>query len=96
MTAELSMDSTVRQAPDPVAADLSGEVVMMDMEKGHYYGLGAVGSRIWALIEQPLTVAEICERLQAEYAVDPTTCERDVLRFLEDLRSQRLLEVTAI
>jgi hypothetical protein len=93
MTTELNLNSRVKRREDPIAVDLAGEVVMMNIETGHYYGLRAIASRVWELLEEPRTVAQICDALQSEYDVDPATCQRDILRFLDDLRSEQLLEI---
>jgi hypothetical protein len=61
------------------------EVVMMSVEAGRYYGLNAVASRIWELLEKPMTVAQVCARLCDEFEVDAQTCEAEVLKFISDL-----------
>ncbi len=66
----------------PVGAD---EAVMMSIEAGRYYGLNAVASRIWELLESPKTVAEVCAQLCEEFEVDEPTCEAEVLKFTGDL-----------
>lgn len=71
--------------PDLIAADMNGEVVMMNLERGAYFGLDGVGSRIWALIESAVAPDEIVAALTAEYAVDAETCKADVERFLAEL-----------
>lgn len=85
--------STVVQSKDQICAEVDGEVVMMSIEKGNYYGLDTIGGRIWELIVEPCTVNEVCDRLVAEFAVDRATCEADVLRFLNEMEAQRLIEL---
>jgi len=89
----IALQNTVAQSSDPICAEVDGEVVMMSIAKGNYYGLDAVGGRIWQLLAAPVTVASVCETLLAEFAVERATCEADVLRFLEDLQVQGLIEV---
>ena len=61
------------------------ESVMMSIEAGRYYGLNAVASRIWELLESPKTVAQLCEILCEEFEVDAQTCEAELLEFAQDL-----------
>ena len=89
----IEKSSVIRQSEDQVAAEVDGEVVMMSVEKGNYYGLDEVGSRIWALIETPCTLDELCDALAAEFDVERATCERDVTRFLEEMAEQGLVRV---
>jgi len=52
---------------------------------GLYYGLDAVGGRIWQLLDTPRTVGDICIALGEEFEVDDETCRADVLGFVADL-----------
>lgn len=77
--------------PDLVAADMDGETVMMSVERGEYFGLGGTGSRVWQLLAQPCTLAELAASVAAEYEVDPQTCAADLRGFLEDLLARGLV-----
>lgn len=90
---ELSLETKVRRSSEPLQAGLDGEVVMMSVEKGSYYGLDPVGSRIWELLEEPKTVSEVVDELLEVYEVDPEVCMRDTVAFLESLIDEELAEV---
>jgi hypothetical protein len=89
----VSGDSTVVAAKDQVSSDLGGEVAILDLKAGVYYGLDAVGARIWSLIQEPRTVNEIRDILLEEYEVEPERCERDLLTLLRRLADEGLVEV---
>jgi hypothetical protein len=89
----VSGDSTVVAAKDQVSSDLGGEVAILDLKAGVYYGLDAVGARIWSLIQEPRTVNEIRNILLEEYEVEPERCERDLLVLLQRLADEGLIEV---
>jgi hypothetical protein len=91
----VSGDSTVVAAKDQVSSDLGGEVAILDLKAGVYYGLDAVGARIWSLIQEPRTVNEIRDILLEEYEVEPERCERDLLVLLQRLADEGLIEVEA-
>jgi hypothetical protein len=91
----VSGDSTVVAAKDQVSSDLGGEVAILDLKAGVYYGLDAVGARIWSLIQEPRTVNEIRDILLEEYEVEPERCERDLLVLLQRLAEEGLIEVEA-
>ena len=80
-------------AKDQASSDLGGEVAILDLKAGVYYGLDAVGARIWSLIQEPRTVNEIRDILLEEYEVEPEHCERDVLALLRRLADEGLVEV---
>jgi hypothetical protein len=73
---------------------MGGEVVILDLKSGTYYGLDAVAARIWSLIEEPASVIAIKDAIVAHYDVDPVTCERDVRIFLSQMQEAGLIEVS--
>jgi hypothetical protein len=89
----ISADDVVCQIEDIVASDIDDEKVMMSIEKGHYYGLDPIGSRVWELIETPVRVSELVDALAVKYDVDRPTCEQDVLAFLDELHQAGILRV---
>lgn len=78
---------------DWLAANVGDELVMMSAAKGNYIGLSAVGARIWELIETPRTIEELCDRLVAEYDVDPATCRAEVDAFLTTLGQHNAVRI---
>ena len=89
----IAKDSIVVAVKDQVSSDLAGEVVILDLRRGMYYGLDAVGARIWALIQEPRSVEAIRDAILAEYEVEPEPCEHDLLALLGDLASAHLIEI---
>lgn len=94
MKQEISERSTVVAAKDQVSSDLGGEVAILDLAGGVYYGLDEVGARIWELIQEPIVVDQIQATMVEEYAADRTRVSRDVLAFLQRLADEELVEVT--
>ncbi|MEI9995018.1 MAG: PqqD family peptide modification chaperone [Rhizomicrobium sp.] len=72
---------------DWMTAKIGEELVMMSVNKGNYLGLSEVGARIWEMLETPMDVAALCQRLQAEYDVPPEICRAEVEAFLNKLES---------
>lgn len=89
----ITPETVLRRGDDVLASDVGDDVVMMDLEKGAYYGLQAVGARVWSCLEQPVAVKTICARLMGEYEVDETSCFRDVTGFLDQLLEEGLVTV---
>ena len=73
----------------------SEETVMMNVDAGCYYGLNAVASRIWELLETPKTIALLCAQICEEFEVDAQTCEAEVLKFVQDLINNGVVHETA-
>ena len=59
----LTSDAVIAQGDDQVSTVVDGETVLMNVGSGQYYQLDDIGSRIWALIESPVAVGAVCDRL---------------------------------
>lgn len=89
----ISLDSVVAVVPDQVSSDLGDEVVILDLESGQYHGVTDVGVRMWQLVQDPIRVRDIRDRILEEYDVDASRCERDVIEFLGQLLERGLVEI---
>ena len=61
LTQAISIESIVAVVENQVSVELAGEAVILNLGSGMYYGLDPVGARIWELLQEPRTVAEIKE-----------------------------------
>lgn len=91
MTIQIS--DRVSVAANVLAKELSGEVVLLDLTSGTYFGLDNVGARAWQLLAQGLTLAATCEQMATEYDVDRHTLEADVLALVNQLQQRALVNV---
>jgi len=60
----------LRIADDVVFRDLAGESVLLNLSTGTYFGLDAIGTRLWHLVAEHGSSALVIETLLAEYDVD--------------------------
>lgn len=87
----LSPETVVVRTRALSVAEVESELVMMDLARGKYYGLNPVATAIWQMLEEPVAVGTLCERLRARFDVDAETCEAEVTAFLEQLIAADLL-----
>ena len=86
-------DATPVVADQMLSADLDGEVVMINLNKGVYYGLEGVGSRVWELVQERRTLREMREEILTEYDVEPRRLEQDLQAVLGKMVDQGLIDV---
>ncbi|MCC3376007.1 lasso peptide biosynthesis PqqD family chaperone [Cohnella sp. REN36] len=84
--------ATFVQNGDSLVSDMNGEKVMMSIQNGKYYNLGAIGGRIWELVAVPQTIEQLATALMEEYEVDRDTCEAQVRQFLDHLLQEKLIK----
>jgi hypothetical protein len=83
--APISLEDTFVISKDALFRELDGESVVLDLDAGTYFGLNAVGTRMWQLIERHGQLRTVFDALCQEYEVDPETLERDLLALAERL-----------
>ena len=89
----VSPRSVVTAAKDQISGDLGGEVVVLGLKPSAYFGMDGVAARVWSLLHAPRRVTEIAAAILQEYDVDPESCERDLLAFLNELAAEGLIDV---
>lgn len=78
--------------PDSVVTrEVEGELVLLDLESGIYFGLDAIGVRIWRLIEDGNSLSAVIEAMLAEFDVEREVLERDLLELVGTLESRGLV-----
>jgi len=68
-----------------ISGRIHDELVMMDIDKGKYFALNPVATRIWDLLEKPLTIDELCGILMEEYDVETEQCLKETEELLREM-----------
>jgi hypothetical protein len=76
---------------DLLSSKIDDEVIIMGLQTDKYYGLDAIASRIWELLEEPRSLDELVSLLREEYEVEEDICRQETLALLQDLSSQKLI-----
>jgi hypothetical protein len=74
------------------AVEMDGELVMMGLEQGEYFGMRGVAASIWQHLDEPRNVDELCTLVAEEYETTPAECRPDVDVFVGDLVARRLVD----
>ena len=93
MSQEPSLTSRVRIPDGVLTHDLQGELVILDLNTGVYFGLDPVGTRIWHLIQEHQSLQKVLDSMVEEYEVTKAQCVQDLLSFVALLLEKRLVEV---
>jgi DNA-directed RNA polymerase delta subunit len=70
---------------EAISGRLHDEMVMMDIQKGKYFSLNSVATFIWDLLEEPLSIEELCEKLMNEYEIEYEQCRKEVEEYLKEM-----------
>jgi hypothetical protein len=89
----LSLETRLTRSRTHVACEVGDEMVILSLQNGEYYGLNPIASRIWTLLEGPVTIQTIRDILLGEYYdVSPERCVEQVIVLLEEMVELGLVE----
>ncbi len=87
------LHSVLSRNPDFMWSEVEGEIVMLDVANGSYISFDHVASEIWRLIETPLDVRALVDRLCLKYDADRSVIETDAMRFLDRAIARDVIRV---
>lgn len=91
----ISLQTRVVASSKQISCGLSDEAVILHLEEGVYYGLNAVASRIWTLVQEPRTIRELRDSLLSEFEIEESRCTRDLIDLLGQLQRWGLIDLEA-
>ena len=87
----MPLPQVVTVPAEVMARQVGDETVILDLASGNYYGLDPVGARIWQLLGEGKSLAQVCDTLTAEYEVSRATAEQDLEHLVRELGAKGLL-----
>lgn len=69
------------------------EMVLLDFDRGVYYGLNPAGARMWELLAEGKTSEEIIDRLTEEFDVERTDVTSDFAELMDNLQTNGLVRL---
>lgn len=92
MNAELDPDRPVKIASNVFAREFDGELVVLDLGRGEYYGLNEVGGRLFRGLEGGRTMRQVADQIAAEFEVSTDQSLSDMSVLASALRGLGLIE----
>ena len=89
----VTLDSVVKIADDVLFQELEGEAVLLNMQSEIYFGLDAMGTRIWELLKTHGRIRMVSEALLDEYEIGEEQLWNHLCEFIDKLHSKGLVEV---
>ena len=87
------LEQTVRVPEDVVFRELQGEAVILNLASSTYFGLDAIGTRIWQLCETHGVLRTVLEAMQQEFDAPGERLRSDLLAFVDALAAKGLLAI---
>ena len=87
----MNLDTRLSIPPQVMSRLVGDETVLLDLASGLYFGVDAVGQRIWEAVADGQSLGQAAAVIAAEYEVDEVRAQQDVIEFAKDLVSRGLL-----
>jgi hypothetical protein len=92
----VTLQSVISRNPEIIHSAMDDEVVMMSVDQGLFFGVDKIGTHIWNLLETPVKVEALIEKLITHYDVEPELCKNDTLLFLNDMLVKKVILVEEV
>lgn len=91
MSTSIDPGQVLAVSDDVISSEVDGEVVLIGITTGLYYGLDVVASEIWRRLQQPKTLTVLCSELTEACEGDPETIASETKTFVETLVDRGLV-----
>lgn len=80
------------RSSDISACTVGDETIVLSLPTSRYFTITGVGTRVFELLAEDLSLDELVGTITEEYEVEPATARRDIEAFLDRLRDAQLLD----
>jgi outer membrane protein assembly factor BamB len=91
MTGTDILNQQVRVSDEASNCRVGDETVILHAGNGTYFGLDAVGSQIWHLLQDGMSPTEACAKIAQDFGVPLAQVEDDARLFLDDLKRHEII-----
>lgn len=89
----MNSNTIFRAGSDVTAREVGGEFILLHLGSGTYFGLNAVGSRVWQLLEAgDKSLAQLCNTICDEFDAGPDVVQADLQDLAAALLEHDLVE----
>jgi hypothetical protein len=92
----MNLNQTIAFSEQIISQEVSGETVLLDLQSECYFGLDAVGTRIWQLIRDSGDLRTIYSTLLEEYEVEETQLRADLEALITDAHNRGLITLQEV
>jgi hypothetical protein len=89
----LDSATVVKKSANQVSCVLNEEAAVLNLDRALYFGLSGVAAHIWDALQEPRSVAEICDDVMTQFDVASEVCRADVSSFVINMRDAGLVEI---
>jgi len=90
----INSDTVFKRLDDQfLVTEVDGETVIMNIDKGTYWGFNNTTTEIWNLLKKPIPFGKIIEQLLNKFEVSEDTCKLETMKILKDLHRLETISI---
>ncbi len=78
-------------SPHVFAREFDGELVLLDLDGGVYFGLDGVGATVWRALGVSATLEHAIAAVVSEFDVEEQRARTDILALVEELEAKGIV-----
>ncbi len=82
-----------QHSPNAAYQTVETEAILINLITGSYYSLNDTGTMFWELLDGQRTIADCARLIAAEYEVEASVVEADLLELAADFKQEGLIIV---
>lgn len=90
---QITNNTKIVAAEDTLSTTLDDESVILHVDSGKYFGFNEVGTKIWELLAEPHSIAELTQQIASEYEITEERCRTDIEELVEELVQKELVDI---
>jgi len=87
----LSLSTKIYKNKNIISNQIDGETVIMRIEENDYFQLDETGTYIWNIIDKPISVIEISDKIIEHFGISREQSENDMLNFINELSRKKIV-----
>ena len=87
----IGLEARPRRRDRVLVQRAADQCILLDVDSGNYYALDEVSDRIWELCDGDHSVSAMVEAICRDFEAPAEDVEADVLAFLGEMASERLV-----
>ena len=91
----LAKTKCIRRCDDVPYKEIEGEVLLLNLKDGSYFGLNHTGKFIWKMLNGKKTRTDIVKALQKKFDISQPTAQKHADGFLGELKKNKLIELSS-
>lgn len=86
------MEKFIKRCDNIPYKELEGEVLLLNLKDGNYFGLNQTGMAIWKMLDGTKTRSDIVKALKKDFNLKEDTLKNHLNDFLKQLKKYSLIE----